>query len=84
MLHQLRAQQRYLGAKFIKTQYCGKYDQAAPITLRDPTWLHNGGMVRSSLLIVLTALSSFASHSVAQTPQRVPFEVATVRLMGQA
>lgn len=37
-------------------------------------------MVCRSLLIVLTALSSFPSHSVSQTPQRAQFEVTTVRL----
>jgi uncharacterized protein (TIGR03435 family) len=37
-------------------------------------------MVRPSLLIVLAALSWFAFHSIAQTPQRVQFEVATIRL----
>jgi uncharacterized protein (TIGR03435 family) len=37
-------------------------------------------MVRLSLLIVLAALSLFAFHSSAQTPQHVQFEVATIRL----
>ena len=37
-------------------------------------------MVRPSQLIVLAALSWFAFHSIAQTPQRVQFEVATIRL----
>ena len=37
-------------------------------------------MARHSLLIVLVALSWFAFHSIAQTPQRVQFEVATIRL----
>jgi uncharacterized protein (TIGR03435 family) len=37
-------------------------------------------MVRPSLLIVLAALWWFASHSLAQTAQRVQFEVATIRL----
>jgi uncharacterized protein (TIGR03435 family) len=36
-------------------------------------------MVRPRL-IVLAALSSFAFHSIAQTPQHVEFEVATIRL----
>jgi uncharacterized protein (TIGR03435 family) len=37
-------------------------------------------MVRSSLLIVLVAHSWFAFHTIAQTPQRFQFEVATIRL----
>jgi uncharacterized protein (TIGR03435 family) len=37
-------------------------------------------MVRPPLLIVLAAFSWFAFHSIAQTPQRVQFEVATIRL----
>src|ERR1700722_13417299 len=37
-------------------------------------------MVRPSLLIVLATVSWFAFHSIAQTPQRVQFEVAPIRL----
>ena len=40
----------------------------------------NSGMVGRLLLIILTALSWFASHSDAQPPQRAQFEVATARL----
>jgi uncharacterized protein (TIGR03435 family) len=63
-----------------KTPYRGKYDQAGAITRSAPPWWHNCGMVRPSLLIVLAALSWSASHSIAQTSQRVQFEVATIRL----
>jgi hypothetical protein len=40
---------------------------------------HNRGMVRPRI-IVPAALSWFAFHSTAQTPARVEFEVATIRL----
>jgi hypothetical protein len=50
------------------------------ITRRAPPWWHNCGVVRPSLLIVLATFLWFAFCSGAQTPQRVQFEVATIRL----
>ena len=47
--------------------------------MRESPWWHNRGMVRPRL-IVLAALSCFPFHNIAQTPRRVEFEAATIRL----